>query len=235
MTLPDDRISAALLELAMLPADRPLPLVLHRVSELAADVLGGEPAFSVTVVGAGGGATVGTSHQVAADLDETQYGAGTGPCLDAVTTGRLSVVEDTEREPRWPHLSRAAAAAGRRGVLSMPFPTDRPAAGGLNVYLQTPVADGADVRGRAELFARHAAVPVANSHLYARAAQQADDLRRALDSRAVIDQAKGVLIERFRLTPAQAFEALARVSNRTNTKVRDLAAHLVETGEFPAV
>jgi len=60
----------------------------------------------------------------------------------------------------------------------------------------------------------------------------ADDLQTALESRAVIDQAKGILIERFELTADQAFEATAQVSMRTNTKVTDIAESLVRTGAF---
>ncbi|SNS21459.1 ANTAR domain-containing protein [Geodermatophilus saharensis] len=233
MTRPDgDPFSAALLDLGLIPLDRPLPLLLEQVADLAADVLGGRPALSVTVVGADSPRTVGTSSQVAAALDEVQYTAGEGPCVHAARTGEVAVVADTEREERWPGLATAAAAAGLRGVVSMPLPSPRPVAGGLNLYLQLPLGAGG-ARERAERFAHHAAVPVANGQLHARSVQLAQNLQAALESRAVIDQAKGILIERYRLTASQAFDALARVSNETNTKVRDLAAHLVDTGEFP--
>jgi AmiR/NasT family two-component response regulator len=62
----------------------------------------------------------------------------------------------------------------------------------------------------------------------------AENLQLALESRAVIDQAKGILMERYQLTPDQAFQALARVSMHTNTKVRDIADNLVRTGAFPS-
>ncbi|MGY1696971.1 ANTAR domain-containing protein [Geodermatophilus sp. SYSU D00814] len=233
MTRPDDDLfCAALLDLGLVPADRPLPLLLEQVAALAADVLGARPALSVTVVGPDRGSTVGASAQVAASLDEVQYTAGEGPCLTAATTGEVAVVADTEREQRWPALTAAAAAGGVRSLVSTPFPS-RSVAGGLNLYLQPPLTAGGVPRDRAERFARHATVAVANSHLYGRSVQQAQNLHAALESRAVIDQAKGVLVERYRLTVTQAFEALVRVSNETNTKVRDLAAHLVDTGEFP--
>jgi hypothetical protein len=230
---PDDRLPAALLDLGMVPADRPLPLVLEQVADLAAEVLGGQPVLSVTVIGPDGASTVGTSAQVAAALDEVQYRAGDGPCLAAVTTGEVFVVEDTGTDRRWPELTGAAAGAGRRAVVSVPFPGGRPAPGSLNLYLQWAVAGEGPQRERAERFARHAAVPVANAHLYGRTAQQAGNLQAALRSRAVIDQAKGILMERFRITADQAFDALARVSNETDTKVRDVAEHVVDTGEFP--
>jgi AmiR/NasT family two-component response regulator len=83
-------------------------------------------------------------------------------------------------------------------------------------------------------FGSYAAVAVGNLYAYRSARDLADSLRTALDSRAVIDQAKGILVERYRLTPDQAFQLLARVSMNANRKVRDVADHLVSTGELLA-
>jgi GAF domain-containing protein len=229
----DDPLPAVLLDLGLVPVGRPLPLVLEQVSELAVEVLGGQPAMSLTVVGVEGGTTVSTNASVAAELDALQYRLGDGPCLEAATTGRTVVVEDSAGDPRWPDLARAAAAAGLHGVVSTPFPSRESVVGGLNLYLQPPLEGDADLRERAERFSRHAVVPLANALVHGRVRQLADHLQVALESRAVIDQAKGILMERFRLTADQAFDALTRVSNQTNTKVRDLAAGLIRTGEFP--
>ncbi|PWW23966.1 ANTAR domain-containing protein [Geodermatophilus normandii] len=229
----DDRLPAALLDLGLVPAQRPLPLVMEQVADLAAEVLGGQPALSVTVVGSEGGSTVSTSSPVAAELDGVQYRTGTGPCLEAATTGRMVVVEDSETDRRWPDLARSAAAAGRRGVVSTPFPSRGPVLGGFDLYVHSSLAPEARTRARAERFSRHAVVPVADSLLHARALQLTEHLQVSLESRAVIDQAKGVLMERFELTADQAFDALTRVSDQTDTEVRDLAADLVRTGEFP--
>jgi hypothetical protein len=229
----DARLTGALLDLGLVPTDRPLPLVLEQVAALATEVLGGQPAVSVTVLGNDGGSTVGTSAQVAADLDTVQYRAGRGPCLEAAGTGGVRVLGDSRTDRRWPELARAAAEAELRGLVSAGFSPGGSVTGGLNLYLQPALGSDAGLRERAEQFAVHASVTAANALLYARTAQLAEHLQVALDSRAVIDQAKGILMERFRLTAAQAFEALTRVSNQTNTKVRDVAAHVVATGEFP--
>ncbi len=87
-------------------------------------------------------------------------------------------------------------------------------------------------RETAARFAAYAVVPVSNMYLYESAVQRAGHLAAALDSRAVIDQAKGILMERFRLSADQAFSALAQVSMESNTGVRDVAARFVETGEL---
>jgi len=69
-------------------------------------------------------------------------------------------------------------------------------------------------------------------YLYESAVERAEHLKAALDSRAVIDQAKGILMERFKLSADQAFSALAQVSMETNTKVREIAERFVETGQL---
>ena len=76
---------------------------------------------------------------------------------------------------------------------------------------------------------------MANRYLYESAVERAAHLQTALDSRAVIDQAKGILMERFKLTADQAFQVLTRVSMETNTKVRDVAERFVRTGDLPTV
>jgi hypothetical protein len=233
VTRPDERFSAALLDLGLVPGAAQAPDdVLGRVAELAEDALGDGPALSVTVLREGGPTTAAASAQVATDLDVLQYRLGTGPCLEAATRSQLVVVEDTGERGRWPELAEQAAARDRRSIVSAPFPTSGAATGGLNLYLAPPLAGDAGARERATAFARHAVVPVANALAHALTAELAENLQTALRSRAVIDQAKGILMERFRVTADQAFDALARVSNESNTKVRDVAAHLVETGEF---
>ncbi len=74
---------------------------------------------------------------------------------------------------------------------------------------------------------------VGNLYACQSARRTADDLQAALESRAVIDQAEGVLVERYRLTPDQALQLLAQASTNANRKVRDVADDLVRTGEFP--
>jgi AmiR/NasT family two-component response regulator len=76
------------------------------------------------------------------------------------------------------------------------------------------------------------AVAAGNLYGYQAARDMADNLQLALESRAVIDQAKGVLVERYKLTPDQAFQLLAQASMAANRKVRDIADHLVHTGEL---
>jgi GAF domain-containing protein len=145
-----------------------------------------------------------------------------------------SEIPDTRRDDRWPEFAALAAGAGCDTVLSYPLPTADKVAGSLNVYARRLTS--ADQRTRELLvrLAASAAVPVSNTYLYEAAIERAEHLQTALDSRAVIDQAKGILMERFKLTPDAAFQALTRVSMETNTKVRDVATRFVATGELRA-
>ena len=116
------------------------------------------------------------------------------------------------------------------------LPTAGPGAvsGALNVYGWAAAGGGGRTRELVSRFAAYAVVPVSNMYLYESAVERAEHLQAALDSRAVIDQAKGMIMERFKLTADDAFQVLARVSMATNIKVRDVAQGFVLTGELPA-
>jgi GAF domain-containing protein len=214
-------------------ADRSLESLLQTVTDLASRVLPGEPQASLTIVRDGVPLTAASSGSLAWDLDHVQYRLDGGPCVEAATTGRQVEVTDTRADSRWPEFGRAAVERGCRSVLSSPLPPQERLSGGLNLYSRASREADRSTRGTVDRFAAYAAVAVSNMYLYRTAAERADHLAAALDSRAVIDQAKGILMERFRLTADQAFQALARVSMETNTKVRDIAERFVSTGELP--
>jgi len=214
-------------------AEHSLESVLDKVTELATRVLPGEPNTSLTIVRQGRPRTVAASGALALDLDETQYRLGEGPCLAAATTGRQAEILDTGAATQWPEFAARAAERGCASVLSFPLPVQEQTSGALNVYARGgPPADAA-TRDLVSRFAAYAVVPVSNMYLYESAKDQVGHLQAALDSRAVIDQAKGILMERLKLTADRAFQLLAWVSMSTNTKVRDVAETLVRTGQLP--
>ena len=118
-------------------------------------------------------------------------------------------------------------------MLSFPLPVREKVRAAMNVYARRFTVSDPRTRDLVSRFADYAVVPVSNMYLYASAVERAENLAAALDSRAVIDQAKGMLMGRFKLTPDQAFQALTRVSMETNTKVRDIAERFVTTGDLP--
>ena len=109
---------------------------------------------------------------------------------------------------------------------------DEQVTGALNTYARRPDASDEASRSVATRFAPYAAVAAGNLSAYQFARDMADNLPTALESRAVIDQAKGISMERYKSTADGAFQLLARASMTTNRKVRDIADHLVRTGEL---
>ncbi len=227
----------ALAELGVLALpDRSAESVLREVVRLAAGLVTADLAASVTVLSDGGAATVAATDDIAAELDEVQYRLGAGPCLAAAGTGALVDVPELATDSRWPDFTRHAARRGCRSMVSAPFPGTphrRRVAGGVNLYVRSAQAWDDEARRLSARFLEQAAVPVLNRYLYDGALARAENLEAAMASRATIEQAKGILMERLKLSAEQAFQALARASMETNTKLRDVADRVVRTGEFP--
>lgn len=209
--------------------------LLQTVAELANSVMPGDTETSVSLLVRDVPSTVVSTGQLAVDVDESQYAYDHGPCLHAARTGELVEVADTRTDLRWPEYMPRAAERGALSSLSVPLAIDADAqlAGALNIYGMKADAFDEEARAAAVSFGPYAAVAAGNLHAYQSARDMADNLQAALESRAVIDQAKGVLIERYKLTPDQAFQLLAQASMHANRKVRDIAEVLVQTGELP--
>jgi len=209
--------------------------LLQQVAELSKTVMPGNPETSVLLLVKDKPTTVVSTGQLAVDLDERQYERGHGPCLHAARTGELTEIADTRTDGRWQDYTRHAAERGNLSSLSIPLTIDEDeqVSGALNIYAREPDAFDADSRAAATGFAPYAAIAVANMHAYESARNMAENLQLALESRAVIDQAKGILMERHKLTADQAFQLLTRASMHSNRKVRDIADHLVHTGDLP--
>src|SRR3954462_11024028 len=212
-----------------------LDSLLRTVAGLAKTVMPGNPETSVLMLFRGDPTTVLSTGQLAVDLDERQYERGHGPCLHAARTGELTEIPDTRTDSRWQDYLRRAVERGNLSSLSVPLAIDEneQVSGALNIYARQPDAFDEDSRSVATRFGPYAAVATGNLYAYRSARDMADNLQAALESREVIDQAKGVLIERYKLTPDQAFQLRAQASMNANGKVRDIAADLVHTGELP--
>jgi GAF domain-containing protein len=213
-------------------SEHSLHSVLQTVADLTSQVMPGDIEASVSLLVADKATTVVYTGQLALDLDESQYGRGYGPCLHAAGRGETVEITDARSEPRWSDYMERAVERGSLSSLSVPLgsPEKMPAA--LNIYAREPNSFTDESRHTAQRFARFAGVAVANMHAYQSARELAENLQAAMDSRAAIEQAKGVLIERYRLTADQAFKLLAQSSMATNRKLRDVAEQLVATGEL---
>jgi GAF domain-containing protein len=157
-------------------------------------------------------------------VDQAQYETGEGPCLDAVYEQQTVSLPDMTSEDRWPQFTARAAELGVGSMLSFQLFVQEDNLGALNLYSAEKHAfDGDDAVHIGLLFASHAAVAMSG-------AQREEQLTKAMHARDVIGQAKGILMERHKLTADQAFSLLARASQHTNMKLIDVARLLAETG-----
>ncbi|MEV1144875.1 GAF and ANTAR domain-containing protein [Micromonospora sp. NPDC049799] len=202
--------------------------VLQRVAELAKRALTTPVEVSVTLVRNGTGHTAAFTDDLARELDERQYAQGRGPCLDAAASGDVLPVPDLTAEDRWPDWAERGVKAGVGSSLSIGLPIQDAVVGALNVYARTPHAFDDDTVAVLETFAAYAAVALANAQLYDSTAVLAQQMQEAMASRAVIEQAKGIIMAERRCTPTEAFNILAKVSQDSNRKVRDVAQALVD-------
>jgi GAF domain-containing protein len=208
--------------------------LLQIVADLAKTVMSGSSEASVTLVVKDTPTTVASTGPLATNLDESQYERGHGPCLHAARTGELTEIADTRTDSRWPDYLARAAEHGALSSLSVPLTIDEDeqVTGALNIYAREPHAFDEDSRTAATRFAPYAAVAAGNLQAYRSARDMADNLRIALETRGVIDQAKSILMQRHKLTADQAFQLLVRASMKTNRKLRAVADDLVHTGEL---
>ncbi|SNS14278.1 GAF domain-containing protein [Geodermatophilus saharensis] len=203
---------------------------LQRVVEAAAQHLDGEVWASVSLVRERREVeTPATSDDRAARADLLQYELEQGPCLDAIWEQETFQIDDMTADERYPRWTRAVSeGTGIRSSLSLQLFTDADerSLGALNLYSPRPGAFDPETRAEALAFAAQAAVAL-------RSAQIEEHLRSGMVTRNLIGMAQGILIERLKLTPDQAFAVLSRLSMETNTKLREVARRLVETGEIP--
>ncbi|SCF05620.1 GAF domain-containing protein [Micromonospora coriariae] len=221
-------LTQALIELGTIRyGEASLNAVLVRITEIAKQTVPGSEDVSVTLIQGSRSYTAAYTGDLALRLDELQYEQGRGPCLDAASSGTVIMVEDMATERRWPAWAASARATGAASSLSVALPIQEAVVGALNIYGRAPRAF-TEVVQLAQTFAGHAAVAVANAQRYDGAAALAEQMRNAMLSRAVIEQAKGIIMGRRRCSADEAFAALAKISQDSNQKLRDVAEALVE-------
>jgi GAF domain-containing protein len=211
-------------------ADRELGDVLTEITGIARRAMPSIEAASVTLIRAEKPFTAAYDGQMALDADELQYERGYGPCVDAGRAGQMLLIDDMRNDQRWPDYAQHAAAHGVLSSLSVPLPFQGATIGALNTYAGRPqFLDDNDVE-IAEEVAAWVGVAVGNAEAAARTMEDPNHLRTAMMSRAVIEQAKGILMERHKIKEDEAYTILTHASQRTNTKLRDVASELVRTG-----
>jgi GAF domain-containing protein len=213
--------------------DAPLNQMLQQVALLATRVLPGASDVSITLLNQGpdgrtqrsSARTVAFAKDLAVHLDERQYQDRAGPCLDASQSEKIIRVDaDQDGNEEYPEFVAACRRAGVHQSLSVPLPVPQRVVGALNVY-GGPFTD--EEVEMASAFAGQAAVAVANAALHQASIELSQNLQRAMESRAVIEQAKGIIMGQRRCTADEAFESLRTQSQQRNIKLRDIAQDVV--------
>ncbi|GIG37400.1 transcription antitermination regulator [Cellulomonas pakistanensis] len=184
---------------------------------------------AITVRVGGTGAVAASSDALAEACDRAEQAAGEGPCLDASREQRRITVRDVHDEQRWPAWREATVAAGFCATAALPAARRDGVRIDLAIDLYHPEPGDwpEDVLDDVARFADDAARAVAVAAQAQEQRRTNEDLRSAIASRTVIDQALGVVMAQNRCGPEEAFDILRRASQTRNQKMRDLAAAIV--------
>jgi hypothetical protein len=159
-------------------------------------------------------------------VDELHDRLQEGPCLDAVGADTVVRIDDMGAERRWPRFAGQAARLGARSALSFCLLVQGERVDWLNLYARTPHAFGEHSVTVGSAIAALASVAILG-------ARNEEQLRNAVASRDLIGQAKGILMQRYKLTADQTFGTLTRLSQQTNRKLIDIADELTRTPSIP--
>jgi GAF domain-containing protein len=225
--LPEPCLARDLSDLARrLQADTSMESLLTSIVEAAVREVSGAEYAGISEIQGRRVTTRAASDPLVSRIDELQYAAGDGPCLTSLYDQVTVRSADLAAEDRWPGFAHAAADVGIRSMLAVQLYVEGDNLGALNMYAGALDAFTSDDETVALLLAAHAAVAIQGS-------RNEHNLRLALDHRDVIGQAKGILMERYKVDHLTAFRRLNTASQRNNRKLHDVAEHLAVTGEMP--
>lgn len=201
--------------------------VLAHMVRAAIDMIPGAEEASISLVtGRSKVESHAASSELPCEIDILQEKVRQGPCIDSAFDHETVLVPDMHDEPRWPEFSDGAAALGAGSMLSFQLFVEGDNLGALNLISRNPHAFDEESERIGLLVAAHAAMAFSNT-------QKLGQIHDALTSRDLIGQAKGILMERYKVTAQQAFIVLTKVSSITNLKLGEVAEHIAATGEFP--
>lgn len=229
MSEPSDELWRSVADLSsMLLSEETQETTLRRVADLAVRSIADCDAVGVTLFDAGRGTTRAATGGLVYEVDHHQYDIAEGPCLAAMNDSSVVEVTDMTTEIRWPRFAKHAAERGIHSSMSFPLIVRGESLGALNLYAYKAGAFSAADRETGLMFAAQAGITLANAQTYAASVALARQLAEALDSRAVIDQAMGILIGLNGYDQEQALADLRSASQSSNRKLRHIAEEIVK-------
>jgi len=199
-----------------------LTAIVHAAAET---VPGADEASITAVTGRRELRTVAASGELAVAVDQAQYESAQGPCLSSLYEHQTERLSDMRDCPRWPDFAARASKLGTGSMLAAQLYVQGDNLGALNLHSRQPDAFNDESEQVALMFAGHAAVAFAG-------AQAQEHMEAAVSRRDIIGQAKGILIERYKISGQEAFRLLVVASQSTNIKLYDVADYLVNSGEL---
>ena len=201
---------------------RGLDATLQTIVEVACNSVPGFDQVGISTLQKGGAVTTRAhSGDLVLRMDEIQYALREGPCSAALQGSDVVSLSTLDREVRWPGYVPQARAAGIRSQMAVKLYLDHSALGGMNFYSTDTDEVSHDAQALARLFASHAAIALGHAH-------ERENLNEALQTRKVIGEAIGILMERHAMDEDRAFAFLVRASSHANIKLRDVAQELVD-------
>jgi transcriptional regulator with GAF, ATPase, and Fis domain len=208
-------------------ADGTTDALLRHIAKASVTEIPGAQNAGITLVSGKEVSTPAATDELVSQIDRIQYATGQGPGLDAARRQETVRCDDLRADTRWPRFAAQAASLGVLSMLSFQLFVQDDTFGALNIYSATAGAFSSGSESVGILLASHAALAMT-------AARTQAGLLAAMDSRDLVGQAKGILIERYKITGVEAFGLLVTSSQHLNRKLRDVAEHLVTTGELLA-
>jgi GAF domain-containing protein len=207
--------------------------LLGEVADFAAQAIPGVDGAGVALVNPSPGTarvqTWATTAEFVREIDRVQYELiNEGPCITCMESGRTTVSGSLGSDKRWPRFGGRVARMGVHSALSLPLVVGDQVIGAINSYANSRDAFGEHAVQLGSQFAGPAAVSVFNAQLLDRARERAQQLHHALASRAMIDQAVGILRSRSGCSAQDAFDRLVNLSQTENVKLRVVAERLVD-------
>lgn len=199
----------------------------ERICLDAVDSIDDAEAAAVTVVRDGVPATICATDDAVLAVDGAQYETGEGPCLEAIATRSLVVANASTPADRWPAFARRSAGSSYRSFLSAPLAIDADYSGALNLYSRQPDAFSSVDAAAMRIYVSVAVTALGAARRAAAAQAQVERLLGAMESRAGIEQAKGIVMVMLNVTDEKAFDLIKWRSQETNTAVRVLCRQLL--------
>lgn len=206
-----------------LASPRGLDEILSSVTAAAKELIPGVDAAGILLVGRGGTfESVAQVTDVPHQLDELQMRYNEGPCVQAALQDVVVRTDDFREETRWPQYAPACVKIGVLSGLSFKLYTADRTAGALNLFGFNPRVWDTDAETTGTVLAAHAAAALL-------AHREGEQLRSALSTRDRIGQAKGIIMERYKVDDLQAFEMMRRLSQDANKKLTEIAQQVIDT------